>query len=591
VVVDRTGVVVRAGAPAPVVVEFDGQYVWSFVPSREGRRRREGWLAPWPDVLAPYLRGTARVSVRSGELVHFDDEVRFDASPERTRVVDGQGHPLAVDKVGHLARVFAETDDAVRAEVLDGTARALRELREHCGVDAYLCYGALLGAVRDGRMIGHDSDTDVCYFSRHNSPADVIAESYRVERRMRALGWNLLRMSGGDLKLLLPLSDGRQCHIDVFVAFTVGATFFQLGNRSGTLPRDAVLPTSTVTLEGRTFPAPRDPEAMLRFVYGPGWRTPDPSFKYADPPAGIRRLDGWLRGFRTDMPAWTGVHRGPRGAGLPWTPSDFGRWVDARLPAGDGVADLGCGNGRDTVRFARSGRPVRGFDFSRAAVTRTNRRLERLHAVGRADKLVLDELRTVLLTAAELAHAGPTYHLYARQLLGCLDRPARENLWLLATTALRGGGALFLEFSAGPELPRQHPLVRRLDPARIRGELVARGAIVVHEEVGPGTDVLDQPDPAVCRMEVRFPHPPRRNPMSPTPETGLARRVVRAARRRAPGRTRRRLAELEQAVQENRQLNRRIAELTDVVAELLVPLAHSDPARVEQVLAQYRASI
>jgi alkylation response protein AidB-like acyl-CoA dehydrogenase len=46
----------------------------------------------------------------------------------------------------------------------------------------------------------------------------------------------------------------------------------------------------------------------------------------------------------------------------------------------------------------------------------------------------------------------------------------------------------------------------------------------------------------------------------------------------------RRVAELEAEVQENRQLNSRLAELTDVVAELLVPLAERDEARVEQVL-------
>ena len=40
-----------------------------------------------------------------------------------------------------------------------------------------------------------------------------------------------------------------------------------------------------------------------------------------------------------------------------------------------------------------------------------------------------------------------------------------------------------------------------------------------------------------------------------------------------------------------RQLNRRITELVDVVAELLVPIADRDEERVHEVLAQYRASI
>ncbi len=64
----------------------------------------------------------------------------------------------------------------------------------------------------------------------------------------------------------------------------------------------------------------------------------------------------------------------------------------------------------------------------------------------------------------------------------------------------------------------------------------------------------------------------------------------RRARRRSFG-VRSRISALEDEIQENRQLNRRIAELTDVVAELLVPVADRDEERVREVLAQYRTSI
>ncbi|MCW2852225.1 MAG: hypothetical protein JWM84_1889, partial [Nocardioides sp.] len=52
-----------------------------------------------------------------------------------------------------------------------------------------------------------------------------------------------------------------------------------------------------------------------------------------------------------------------------------------------------------------------------------------------------------------------------------------------------------------------------------------------------------------------------------------------------------RLTALEAEVQENRQLNRRIAELTDVVAELLLPVADRDEERVRQALADYRVRL
>jgi hypothetical protein len=72
----------------------------------------------------------------------------------------------------------------------------------------------------------------------------------------------------------------------------------------------------------------------------------------------------------------------------------------------------------------------------------------------------------------------------------------------------------------------------------------------------------------------------------------LARKVrERALSKAYPYTVRGRLHALEQEVQENRQLNRRIAELTDVVAELLVPLQDRDEAKVNEVLEKYRRGI
>jgi hypothetical protein len=52
-----------------------------------------------------------------------------------------------------------------------------------------------------------------------------------------------------------------------------------------------------------------------------------------------------------------------------------------------------------------------------------------------------------------------------------------------------------------------------------------------------------------------------------------------------------RLDALEAEVQENRRLNRRVAELTDLVTELVVPLARREDAEVQEILARYRSII
>ena len=52
-----------------------------------------------------------------------------------------------------------------------------------------------------------------------------------------------------------------------------------------------------------------------------------------------------------------------------------------------------------------------------------------------------------------------------------------------------------------------------------------------------------------------------------------------------------RVASLEREVQENRALNRRLAELIDVVAELLLPLSQRDEERVAELLDRYRETL
>jgi hypothetical protein len=49
-----------------------------------------------------------------------------------------------------------------------------------------------------------------------------------------------------------------------------------------------------------------------------------------------------------------------------------------------------------------------------------------------------------------------------------------------------------------------------------------------------------------------------------------------------------RILDLEDAVMENRQLNRQLAELTDILAELLVPATQRDEEKLAELLRRYR---
>jgi hypothetical protein len=69
-----------------------------------------------------------------------------------------------------------------------------------------------------------------------------------------------------------------------------------------------------------------------------------------------------------------------------------------------------------------------------------------------------------------------------------------------------------------------------------------------------------------------------RKPSDGSPSAGPLQRVAGLGRR---------VAELEQEVQELRRLSHRLAELTDLVQELLVPAATRDDDRVRELLDRY----
>lgn len=71
----------------------------------------------------------------------------------------------------------------------------------------------------------------------------------------------------------------------------------------------------------------------------------------------------------------------------------------------------------------------------------------------------------------------------------------------------------------------------------------------------------------------------------------VARRVANAAGGGIVNELMGRIQQLEDEVQENRALNLKVAELIDVVQELLVPVASQDRERLEAALAKFERSL
>jgi SAM-dependent methyltransferase len=505
------GIVVGEAAPTVIDVLFDDRWVWSFHSERDTEPDRRGRRAPWPGCLRPFLRGSARITVRErfADRTLFDGEFAFDDSDARVRIVDGSGRPLIVDKAGDLQCGFAERGQATVDALLDAVEDVLARLAG-AGVDAFLAFGALLGAVRDGSFIPHDSDADVGYLSRHTSPVDVARESYALERVMIEAGYWTWRFSAADFKVIVPDPEGGRA-IDVFAGFVVEDVFYLMPEVATTEFRESmILPLGEVELHGRMITAPADPEALLEITYGPGWRVPDPSFKFETPPRVRRRLDGWLRGNNGNRQHWWPFYFGQSSARVSEEPSPFARWVHDQEPADAAVVDIGSGTGRDSLWFARQGRDVLGLDYIPAATERAGNTAREDDLPARFRTCNLYDTRQVLGLGGELAHRDTPPVLYGRFLLHALEDPGRHNLWRIADMCLRRGGKFYLEFRTGLDAGKEHEFGEHfrtfLDPDAVVAEIEAAGGRIEHREAGHGLAVYKNEDPHVCRLVATWKH-------------------------------------------------------------------------------------
>lgn len=503
--VDERGLRFPASTGFVCDVLFDGRRIWSIDPNdfslaEDGRRD-----VPWPAPVLRQLHGRTEVSlVRHGsdEMVGVVDAT-FGSGEGRVAIVDAAGHPAALTKWGRLVQPFATTERAAIEAYLDQVEWVLEILRDECDVPAFLSFGSLLGAVREGKMIAHDVDVDLGYLSAFDNPADVMIEGFRIERVLRDHGIHVTRNSGGFVAMDLKQPDGTTRNLDIFTAFLSQGRLLQINDVDTEADESAVLPLGTIAFEGRPMPVPARPEVFLASAYGPDWRVPNPAFKFERPRRQRRRVRGWFGGMREQRDYW-GRFYGASAQRVPSEPSSFARWVVEREQPGP-LIDLGCGTGRDTRLFAERGFKVTAVD----AITRTVRRNLRgasfKHRV-RFRRVNLDSLRDTLLAGATMAQAPGERVVYARFLLHALSDSGRENTWRLMAMALSHGGRAYLEFRTVQDaaLPKHFGKHYRrfLRPLRVEAEAERFGFRVVHTETGQGLSPLGNEDPWLCRMIV-----------------------------------------------------------------------------------------
>jgi hypothetical protein len=483
--VDDDGVRARSEVEVVLDVLFDGRRIWSFWLQRDGEPSGSAYVVTWPSALRRFLDGATQLSVVehvTGTVV-YDEEVHLGAGDGRIAVVNERGLPLGIDKSLRLAQTFdTRSADHVKP-LLDSIEEVLGALKK-AGIDAFPAYGTLLGAVREGHLIGHDSDADLGYVSEHTHPVDVIRESFRLQRALADMGYRISRYSGGAFKVDVVEGDGSVRGLDVFGGFLAGGNLHLMGEIRTPFRREWIFPLGNCTLEGRVLPAPASTDEFLAATYGPGWRVPDPAYKFETPESTHRRLNGWFRGTRVKRENWDRTYSRLPPEPPVIEPTDFAQWVVAEeggIPPR--VVDIGCGRGADDLWFARQGASVVGLDFAIRGSVPVARLAEAEDVELEFRTMNLCELRSVLAESARVAHLPGRTVVTARHIAEATDKVGRGYLWRACEMMLRGhGGRLYVEFvtdrGEDDAFTRSNHL-RTLSVRRVVDELEARGATVV----------------------------------------------------------------------------------------------------------------
>lgn len=509
--VDDEGLHLERGFQGSLHVHFDGWRGWS-----AAVERRDQELVRWPKRLADRLHGISLVTVTTDEGEAFRSEVTFGSGEGRVELVDRNGVPIMIDKWGLVQRPFDGRRESGGVEAMTAMAeRVLQIMRDACGVEGWISFGTLLGAARGGKVIGHDSDIDLCFLSEKATPAEMAIELWDIARALSDAGIHVKHKTGSFITVLYDAPDGGRDGIDIYTCFYVGDHLLETATVREVVPRSAVVPLTTLEFEGRQMPAPADPDALLTVSYGPGWRVPDPSFRHQPGPEVVDRFDAWFGLLMPQSREW-GAYNLRRTKERP-APSAFSGWVCDHLDQHpwEGaselhVLDVGSGPGADLKQYAAAGHQVSGYDYAHGSSAVPADEFPR---GVRKRWLNMFSMRDAYVQGAAAARFSAQRVVTAHEVLEALHPQARAGFWQFTSMALASGGRAYLEgVSRSPRHCREWlqetgaGRIWSVDPLTLVAAAEEHGGAVVHREgFARAGRAVRGGSPARWRMIVEWP--------------------------------------------------------------------------------------
>ena len=160
--------------------------------------------------------------------------------------------------------------------------RVRRFVADRVGHDAFFVYGTLLGAIREGGFIGHDSDLDLAYVSDHRKGAEVARELRDIAFGLIDEGFRI-RCFATHLRVSSEIEGVDDVAVDLFHTwFDEGEVLrFPYGVAGvGEIRRSQWRGVREMHFAGGRGLLPVVAEDVAEVLYGSGWRQPQPGFSW-----------------------------------------------------------------------------------------------------------------------------------------------------------------------------------------------------------------------------------------------------------------------------------------------------------------------
>jgi SAM-dependent methyltransferase len=332
------------------------------------------------------------------------------------------GEIRTLNKDGNFVVEFRNMSDATKAKAIASIQSLTAALNSDGTYPAFLTYGSLLGATREGCFIPHDDDIDLCiYLGEVGSKQEIEGLSLKLVEHLEKLGPRVERFSTGQLTIT-----GSEPQIDLFLAWSRGEQFFMNFAINGEISTDEIFPLSTLVLEGAQLPAPRNPQKVCEAIYGQNWRTPDGNFRWTRDTV----TDIVDRDKKLTLHYWNNAYKNVISDKR--IPSQFATFVSNELDVYgkqlDLLLDVGCGNARDTINLKSPKYPVIGIDGSQTIVEINNSASLGISFVhcNFNDKKHVEELRKKI-NGSLAPSRNVTIAVYNRFFLHAIDAEAEKN--------------------------------------------------------------------------------------------------------------------------------------------------------------------